>query len=861
MFARKHPKLRVFFVAKHLIISTSVNSHTKHIYNLEIEPALAAFETSRAGLSSQEAKIRQQQFGRNELQAQKTSLLKRIIEPFSSAFVLVLLVALVLSIIERKVPDAIVIGVIVIVNALIYYVQQFSVSRVLKTLKSQDVTMASVLRDGKTISIASEDLVPGDILHVAEGVKIPADGRLIEGSQLHVDEAVLTGESMPVHKHASALDGEQAIYDQNNMLFKGCYVRSGTGLMMVTGIGNDTQLGDIHTLASSVDATRSPIERKIDKLTQKIMIATIISALVAIALAVWRGTTPEEALRFSLSLVVSAIPEGLPVALTIVLLLSARRMAKVHALVKKISSIETMGAITFIATDKTGTITQNKLSIAEQQTTHGSQKTFDEAIRASLNGSHDYAGDSLDQLLHTAVAHVELPAGWHKAKEIPFNQELQISGVLWQHQHGVTMFVKGAPERILALCAKTPKTAIIEQKLTEFAGNGYRTIAFAHRDFPAMPAKIDHAIFKDMHLDGLVGLADQLRSKIPEAIAEARQAGIKVVMLTGDHVATAAHIAQAVGIAERPEQVTSSAVLEGGDPNEIRRALKTTRVFARVLPQHKHALLKAVQGSEITAMTGDGVNDIPALVQADTGLAMGSGTDAAKDASDIVLMDDNFRTIVSAVKVGRTALANVLKMLVYLLSTSIGEVTTMLTALVLGLPLPVTAIQILWVNLVTDSLVVIPLGLSPAESHHMQQPPKDPNAPLLGKRLVSRVIIMALALAFSVLIVFHLNRGLGEETARSLAFLSLIVIQWANALCANFDYKSWVYNFIHPNKKLLVAIAGSIVLQIVVFGTELREFIDVVPLHASNVIVAILIPIGAAFVASDIHKFITRKWD
>jgi Ca2+-transporting ATPase len=400
----------------------------------------------------------------------------------------------------------------------------------------------------------------------------------------------------------------------------------------------------------------------------------------------------------------------------------------------------------------------------------------------------------------------------------------------------------------------------VERRLDEFTNQGYRTIAFAHRDFKAILSKIGPAELRGMALDGIVGLADQLRDKIPEAIAEAHQAGISVVMLTGDHVATAAHIAQSVGIADNPNQVASSAVLAGGDPAEIRQALTITRVFARVLPEHKYALLKAVHGYEITAMTGDGVNDIPALVQADTGLAMGSGTDAAKDASDIVLMDDNFRTIMSAVKVGRTALANVLKMLVYLLGTSIGEVTTMLVALLLGLPLPVTAIQILWVNLVTDSLVVIPLGLSPAEAHHMTQPPKDPNAPLLGRRLLSRVIIMALTTATSVLLIFHLNRHLGEASARSLAFLSLIVIQWANALAANFDYKSWIYNLIHPNKMLLAAILGSIVLQIVAFNTSLGNYIDVVKLPAANVAGAIALPVLLAFVLSDVHKFITRKW-
>lgn len=829
------------------------------LYSLEIEQVLHEFKTNRDGLSLRAVEQRQQQFGPNALQSKKQSLLKRIIEPFSSVFVLVLLVALVLSILERKTADAIVIGVIVIVNAIIYYVQQVSVSRVLKTLQRQDVALVDVIRAGKTVRVPSEELTLGDIVHITEGVKVAADGRLIEANQLQVDEAVLTGESLPVRKHASAVAGEQPLYEQKNMLFKGSYVKAGSALMVVTAIGNATQLGGINALASGVQVSKSPIEEKIDSFTRKLMLVIVICAGVAVALAVMRGTTLEEAFRFSLTLVVSAVPEGLPVALTIVLLLSARRMAKVHALVKKISSIETMGAITLIATDKTGTITQNKLSIADSMTTHRSRQTFHEVMRASLNNSGDHANDPLDEILGDAVEHIVLPPSWQKAKDFPFNQQLRISGVLWKHGQGYTLYIKGAPEQVLSYC-KQQHHAGRDTALQTFTGRGYRTIAFAHKDFVAgEQPHFDKSMLHNLSFDGFVGLADELRPKIAEAVAEAHRAGIKVVMLTGDHVATAGHIAQRVGIAEGRHQVSDSAVLANGSPEDIREALKTTRVFGRVLPEHKYALLKATKGYEITAMTGDGVNDIPALVQANTGLAMGSGTDAAKDASDIVLMDDNFHTIVAAIRAGRTALTNIRKMLVYLLSTSSGEVLTMLMALVLGMPLPVMAIQILWVNLVTDSVTVIPLGLSPEEPHSMQEKPRDPRAALLTRRMVLRIVLMSLSICITVLFIFKIHLHKGLDVAQSLAFLSLVVIQWANALTANFEYKSWVNNFIHPNKKLLIAIGGSIVLQTLVYTTPIGSFLGVVDLEMRDVALAVAVPVVAAFVTSDIHRVIANK--
>lgn len=829
-----------------------------YIYNLEIEAALAKLRTTAHGLSHTEAKHRLARHGPNQLIIQKPSLLKRVIEPFKSAFVGVLLIAALLSVLEKHGVDAIIITILVGVNAGIYYFQQYSVGRVLKTLRGHDVQIVHAIRDGQTIEVASVELTYGDIIHVQEGMKVPADGRLIEVSQLECDEALLTGESLPVHKQAGAVAGEQKLYNQRNMLFKGTYVRSGSGLMLVTGIGTDTQLGGIAKLAGTADVTRSPIEYKIDDLTRKLIFAITGFAAIALLLAIYRGIAVEEAIRFSLVIVVSAIPEGLPVALTVVLLLSARRMARVNALVKKISSIETMGAITFIATDKTGTITQNRLSVVDKHTTHETQKSFEIAIYASLNGDRDHAGDSLDAMLLRSVDGASVPGNWEKVKEYAFNQKLRLSGVLWQHPNGYSLFVKGAPEHILERSSEHHRTDTkIRQTLEAFTSRGYRTIAFAHQNLKEAPSNLEGAL-KDMIFDGFVGLSDPLRPRISHAVIEARKAGIKVVMLTGDHVATARFVADQAGITTKDTDVADSRVLAGGDADAIRDSLQETTVYGRVLPEHKFALLKATKGHEITAMTGDGVNDVPALVEADAGIAMGSGTDAAKDASDIVLLDDNFHTIVAAIRVGRTALANIRKMVMYLLGTSGGEVLTILFALLFNLQLPVAAIQILWINLVTDGFTVMPLGLSPAEPKQMLTPPRSPRAALLNMRQGTRVIVMASVMSASVLFIYKLNLPKGHEYAQTLAFMSLIVVQWTNALNANFEYRSWVYNFIQPNYKLLGAIAASVVLQFAVFTTHMGTWLSVVPVRWQDALLAILVPMLAVLVAVDIHKFAFR---
>jgi Ca2+-transporting ATPase len=829
------------------------------IYSLEIDEALRDFQTTHDGLTVHEAGKRLAQFGPNSLPVHKTSLLKRLIEPFASVFVGVLLLACALSLLEQRLFDAIIIGVVVVVNALIYYVQQISVNRAMQTLRDHDVTTVPVIRDGQTVRLPSEQLTYGDVVHISEGLKIPADGRLIVANQLECDEAILTGESLPVRKHAAAISGEQPIYAQHNMLFKGTYAKSGTGLLLITGIGADTQLGNISALAGQADTGKSPIEYKIDRLVQQLIIIIGAVAVALLILSLYRGIALTDAVRFALAIVVSAVPEGLPVALTIVLMLSARRMTKVNALVKKISSIETMGAITLIATDKTGTITQNQLAVVDKHTTHPNVATFDQVVRASLNNHGDHMNDSLDEILLQSVEHAHLPASWEKARDYPFDQNLRLSGTLWHREHDYLLITKGAPEAILDYCGHTHrKDTTTLRTLTDFTNKGYRTIAFAHKTFTREPTELSHHLLEHLGLDGFVGMSDQIRPDVKRAVNEAHNAGIKVVMLTGDHIGTAAFIAEQVGIAHHKQEVADSKLLASGNPDDIRDALQHIRVFGRVLPEHKYALLKATKGHEITAMTGDGVNDIPALVEADAGIAMGSSSDAAKDSSDIVLLDDNFHTIVAAVRVGRTALANIRKMIMYLLGTSSGEVLIMLTALALGSSLPVAAVQILWVNLVTDGFTIIPLGLSSGEERQMLVSPRSPRSPLLNLRQTTRVLVMGVVMAAGVLAVYYYYLPMGQTYAQTLAFLSLVVVQWANSLNANLEYRSWVYNFIRPNGKLLLAIGASALLQLLVFMTPVGVMLDIAPLRWQDALVAVAGPSLAVLIAVDLHKLIFR---
>lgn len=816
------------------------------------EPVLELLKTRMEGLTTAEANVRQKEFGPNTLSTKRASWIKRLIEPFTSLFVIIMVVALVISLLSQEHVDAVVIGVVLLINALIYYFQQYSVSRVLKSLKAHEDGTVTVLREVKATQVNARDVVPGDIVYLFEGLKVPADGRIIEANNLDIDESILTGESLPVTKMLDSLPDKTEVFDQKNMAFRGTLVHSGSGIFVITNIGNQTQLGAISKLTSQGDIGKTPIERKIDDITRKMAIGIGVVGVVVFGLALLRGVELAEAARFTLSLVVSVVPEGLPVTLTVVLLLGAKRMAKHKALVKKLSSIETMGAITLIATDKTGTLTQNKLGVAAM---YPDKTTVATAAVTSITTENGMILDSLDELLDVNYGNHLKPG--KRQEDFPFEQKLRLSGALWKTSKGMLVGLKGAPEALIGNLSTARKKEVSEV-LNDYTTRGYRTIAFGHvvgsfKNLADIPKS-------KIVFDGLLGLADPLRSNIPTAIAEARAAGINVVMLTGDHQNTAAEIAKQAGLITNVNEVTDSTILNKPPNAKLMKTLLTrVHVFGRVLPEHKFNFLKSVKSNEITAMTGDGVNDIPALVEADAGLAMGSGTDAAKDASDIVLLDDNFGTIISAVKVGRAVIANIRKMLSYLLTTSLGEAATMIGALLLGYPLPITAVQVLWINLVTDSFTVLPLGVSKPEHHQMKQPPHDPKSPLLSRILVSRTVWAGLITAAATLFIFKKFLPMGYEYAQTAAFTALVVAQWANALNANFDRHSWIYFFLKPNFLLIGGILASMGLQALVMFGPLQSVFGIVQLSQPDLLFTILLPVVVVLIGVDLHKLVFRE--
>lgn len=819
-------------------------------HSLTIQQVVDELDTSLNGLSNSSISKLRIKYGPNEISVKKTSWLRRIIEPFTSLFIIVMLVAIIISLFTGEKLDAYIVSLVVIVNAVIFYFQQYSVNKVLSDLRSREDHTVTVIRDSQSKEIPSKDVLPGDVVLVFEGLKIPADGRLIETNALDIDESILTGESLSVHKSPETIKESSEIYDQSNMVFKGTIVQTGSGRFVVTAIANQTQLGAISDLAGKSDFGRAPIELKIDEITRKLVYGIAVVGIAVFVLALIRGISFDEALRFSLSLVVSIVPEGLPVVLTVVLLLSAKKMANRQALVKKLSAIETMGSVTLIATDKTGTLTENKLSLAEK---YPDNNQLDSTIIGSITFQNGVVADPLDKVLVDFFKKSNLPK---PIKSFPFDQNLRVSGSLHKDGSHFILFVKGAPEVILK---HDKKTSTNKELLNKFTSKGYRTIAFGHIKIDKQIDKIDKKLLTKLQVDGIVGLSDPMRKSIPRAIKEAQNAGIKVVMLTGDHVTTAGEIAMQAGLATDVKQIATSALLENVPNQKVMATLLTRiRVFGRVLPKHKFNFLKAVKGKEVTAMTGDGVNDIPALVEADAGLAMGSGTDAAKDASDIVLLNDNFATIIEAIRLGRSVVANISKMLFYLISTSIGEAGTMIGALLLGLPLPVTAVQVLWINLVTDTFTVLPIGLSKPERHQMKRPPRNPKAPLLNRLMLNRTLLAGSVIAICSVYIFWSLLPKGYAYAQTAVFIGLVVAQWANALNANYERNSWVLNLVKPNFKLWLGILVSISLQVVVFFGPLKEPFGIVQLELNDLLFAIILPVVSVLFAVDMHKFIAR---
>lgn len=825
---------------------------------------LVQLKTSDQGLSAGEIKNRLKQYGPNQIRVRGEPLWRKIIEPFVDVFMAVLMVAAVISFAKHEPLDGTIIVATMAISAIIYWVQRFSTERVLRSLNRYEKQKVEVIRGGQATQVDATELVPGDIIILSEGEKVPADARLIHSENVRTDESLLTGESVPVSKQIDPLQKNKQIYEQTNMLFQGSFIVAGVARAVVVRTGNSTEFGRLAELSQN-DETASPVQQKINKLVSRIILVVAGVAVIAFGLSILRGLETSEALRFVLTLSVSAVPEGLPVAITIILVLGMRRMAKKKALVRNMRAIENIGVITTIATDKTGTLTKNKLTVHEAVLPNGKAGHAKLALptllainRSQSTKLHDPLDTAMSQYARDNDA--KLSDRFKLVKSLPFEHRYAMSGNIWKQGSDYLLTIKGAPERIITHSKlKASQIEAAESTIRLLTSQGYRVIALAQGKLKEPLENLGQLPKKRVEFSGLLAIADILRTEAKTSVMAAQAAGVSVRMITGDHFETAYSIGKQLGMVERHDQVFDSRRTAKLSAAEFNKAVAEARVFARVIPEDKHRILSVLNKRDVTAMTGDGVNDVPALTNAHVGIAMGSGSQIAKEAGDIVLLNNNFSSIVAAMREGRIIYSNIRRMLFYLLSTNAGEVITMLGALLIGMPLPLAAVQLLWINLVTDTLMVIPLGLEPGEKTVMTDKPRSPRSPILDRFTIQRMILVASTMAAVSLVTFQFyHQAHDADYARTMTFMALVVMQWANAFNARSERESIISRIRTVNVKFYIGLALAILLQLLALFGPLAEALHVSPVANKDLIWISIIAIAVTFASSELYKLTAR---
>ncbi len=750
-------------------------------YRLSVPETLERAQTrSGRGLDTATAAERLAIDGPNELAPPpRPSRLRMFVSQFNDIMVWLLIVAASIAAVGRDWVDAAVIMVIIVLNAVLGFVQENKAEQAIDALREMSAPHATVLRDGRKATLSAGELVVGDIVVLTAGDIVPADLRLIEVADLQVDESSLTGESLAVLKSTDALDGADLVLgDRGNMASLGSTIQRGRGLGVVVATGERTELGRIAEVASGQEPL-TPLQRELKRVGRFIAAFVVVASGLVFAAGAIAGRPLDEMFLAAISLAVSAIPEALTAVVTITLGVGVKRMAEKRAIVRKMHSVETLGSTDVIATDKTGTLTLNEMTVVALEGPDGSSigpadmgadapDWAKRMLRAGImvNDAEVTAAQAVGDPTETALVAAAQRAGLEKAvleslaprlHEVAFTSERKMMTTLHQDSDGWIAYTKGAPEKVLRLCTLDPRTlAEVEATLVRMASGGLRTLAVAERRFDSRPENLELAE-EQLTLLGVVGMVDPPRPEVPEAIRVAQHAGVRVIMVTGDHEVTARAIATEVGLPEGGS-VLSGRDIERMDDDELAVALVDASVVARVDPLHKMRIVKALQaGGHVVAVTGDGVNDAPALSAADVGVAMGiTGTEVAKDASDMVLADDNFATIVSAIAEGRVVFTNLSKFIQFLLSANMSQVLLMFLATVAGLPVPLYPVQLLWTNMATDSLPALALGVDPAEEGMMDRPPRGPGEGIMTRQSVAQIVARG-----SVLMVGTLGAYLG----------------------------------------------------------------------------------------------------
>ncbi|HEX5018817.1 MAG TPA: HAD-IC family P-type ATPase [Actinomycetes bacterium] len=789
------------------------------------------------GLASDEAHRRLEQYGPNRLPpASRAGWVIRWARQFHNPLIYVLLAAALVELALRELVECVVILGVVLVNAVAGYIQESRAEAALDALRGMVLTTAQVLRDGRTEVIDSEELVPGDVVTIEAGDKVPADLRLVHGVDVEVDESALTGESAPVAKDEVTLEPQTLVADRRNMLYSGTFVTRGSGTGVVVSTGADTELGQIHRLVGSVEPLATPLTRRLAEFS-RILTAIIIGlAAVTFVVGIARGEPWGEMFTAAVALAVGAIPEGLPAAVTITLAIGVARMAGRRAIVRRLPAVETLGSTTVICTDKTGTVTTNEMTVMDTWTPADAawSRLVDAAVLCSdahvseIDGDQRFVGDPTEIALLRLAAQIErepseLRAVWSRAETLPFTSEQRFMAVRCTDGTSERVIVKGATERVLGLCdwERDPEGTLapIDRHRAlgaadELASRGLRVIAVAEHPESAQGVALDPP--RHLELLGLIGLQDPPRPEVAPAIDSCRAAGIEVKLITGDHATTAVSVAESVGLLDADQsEVLTGADLAAMSDEELPEQVARTTVFARIAPEQKLRLVEALQARQhVVAMTGDGVNDAPALRQANIGVAMGQGgTEVAKEAADTVLTDDNFATIEAAVEEGRGIFDNVVKFIVWTLPTNMGEGLVVLAAILVGATLPILPVQILWINMTTAVALGLMLAFEPKEAGIMTRPPRDPHAPLLTRALVERILLVSAVLVAGVWWIFHwqLQEGSTVDVARTTAVNLFVVVEIFYLLnCRSLTTSVWSIGwFSNP------WVVGGVVVQVV----------------------------------------------